>query len=345
MSNIKKFVLYSILLSVSTGIGIITILDCEIVIYREWMLILATIILLGVILVCISIINWLHNIVYYLYFKKRGYDFLSINIFPFLWIRDNKKKWNSCYLLSAMMELNTQVSYEQINTENKFEQYIKDHRLCIKNIFRIDCLLAVISFVLAIKFVRLGVFLIAIICATMVLNSVESTNNIKGGIWKIGMKEGTEASLFLKLVLEDFDKTFLYSCIQKTSVLKMETVDEKEFITGMLIDAISDNLKYMNEELEVYLERRFLYFYDNSIEEIALEYLRIIRLYYLYLKKQKSNSEIIQLYIEKNWEKFMKVWLPYKYGQKVIESVSKKEIYSINNNFDIYNAKVYEIYD
>lgn len=62
MSNIKKFVLYSILLSLSAGIGIITILDSEIVIYREWTLILGTIILLGVILVCISIINWGHNI-------------------------------------------------------------------------------------------------------------------------------------------------------------------------------------------------------------------------------------------------------------------------------------------
>lgn len=289
-------------------------------------------------------ISWMHNLVYYIFFKRRKYIFQSVNLFPLLWIRNNPQKWKLSFYINSFMEVHTQVSFLDMKEKEDCEKYVVLYRKCVKRILSVDIIMACLFLLTAFISAAAAIFLSTMVVSVIVLNNVEPTDVMQGGIWRLGMKQGKEYSLFLKVFLEECNREVIYNYVQENTDFNFEEVNEKIFIGNVLVDSINDKKDYILSKVKMKLEKEFLYCSEYQLERYTADYLRLIKIYYCYLLNMNENQNNIKHQIENNWEILEEGCSKYRFGKKLLEAISHKEPYNINNHYEIYNRKMKLIY-
>lgn len=165
-----------------------------------------------------------------------------------------------------------------------------------------------------------------------------------GGIWKLGMKKGKEYCLFFKVSMEEFDKSIIYKYLQEINGFDFEEVNGRMFIGNILMDSISDRKDYLTETVKKGLEKEFLYCDNYKLRRYTADYLRMIKIFYCYLLNMGEKQDAIKRRIDNNWREIEAECYAYRFGRKLLEAISHKEQYSINNYYEIYNKKMNLIY-
>lgn len=118
MHNIKIFFIYSIVIGICLVAGVFMILRSSIMIQSNIPKYATSVITAGLLflmLICgMCCMSWIHNMVYYLFFKRRNYTFQTVNLMLLLWIKNNQKKCKIACYINSVMELHTQISFRSM---------------------------------------------------------------------------------------------------------------------------------------------------------------------------------------------------------------------------------------
>lgn len=339
MFNFKHFFLYSILVSLSLITSVFFQLGnifMKSITTKELLQSILIALFLLFIFMCLS--SWINNIFFYTYMKRKGYCFLSLSLYPFLWIKDNKKKNRLNIEMNSLINITSAISLKSINNKMKYKKYIMNYQRCINNLKKIH----ILEFLVFGLFVLVNPILCIYLCLmqiTMIcLYKIESSNILMDSLYNFGMKEKNTYCIFLNLTLENHDKTEIYKMIQDD--IQYETYShllKKNFLNQLLIDSISEDKDYLTLKTKAFLENLFLN--DNERVCYQIEYIRNISLYYIYLIQSNNHNDLIQKNVINNWNQIKETHNRSMLGKKVLNSIKKEVKLDANNLYELYNKK------
>ncbi len=348
MANTKNFILYTIAVSVSIITGVMWI--AQEWLKDEWELLPLTSALLAAVclfLLFLCLNSWLNNFIYYLFFKVKKYSFLSVNFFPIVWIKNNKKKFKISFYPIRLMQIYTKVSLTEIKKEEDCRKFIHLYKSCIRVMFVFSWLLNIVYLLICFHSLWFGLFLLASNMATGYLYMTKASQMQLGGLWEYGTRQGQENHLFCSVCLEQGDKTEIYSGIQKSCPIELESASGREFVIHLLMDCIYEEKNYLTEETEQMLEKLCLPDKSCKLRELPMEYLRVANVYYIYQLEKNDFDVKVRNLVQNSWRIIKEEYEVYQWGEKLFAAISHPEKFDVNDIFEIYREKsclVYSLY-
>lgn len=348
MTASKHFCLYSIFVTITIIVGVIITegypLEIEV---SFWQYIsFGCLKALGMLLVVAVIFSWINNLFLLLYFSKRKYKFISVNLFPF--VLQKEAGWSKIKLwlsINSLLQWHTIVSYKSIDNNTACEQYIRDWQDFLKKLELMHRIL-LLGLVSTIFFsVQVAIFLCAVWFALQSIHTMPGTDMMQEGLLVWGKKQSNIYCLFMNMDLEECDKEFLYAKAQEQYFQKTPgTINEKLFINQILIDSIYDEKDYLSSDIEKYLEERYLFSNDNQLREFAIVNARTLFLYYLYLTKVKKVDCALQSLIANNLNALEKHYQSIPHYWKLYIRSMQKEKFNPKYRFRYYTKKIDRVY-
>ena len=288
------------------------------------------------------LLSWLSNLLYYFIFRKE-YEIKMLYFCPIAW-EPKRGRLNIDFWPSRLMEICTKISYENIKSIKDIERYWTKYQGCIDILFKVNILTIIIGFVAGIAHsVILGLFLASAAMIYLITNLYEHGRAIEIGLWNRGRKKEWAFEIFTDLITEEFDKTFLYHYFQESRKWTLKESTEIRFFTYLLYDCIAENRDYLTKKSKEVLENLFLY--TLKLEDINILQLRLVRIYYIYLKETIGEKEpILEKRIRENWKQIEEKMFRIPFGMKALLSLQKKERYTMEDWYQIYENKMEKIY-
>jgi len=172
------------------------------------------IVLVGIYYSIVSIIvSWILNLGYIFSYKRQGYDFISFNFFPIIYIRNNKKSIRYSFNILLLNEIGSMIDIkDKINSEKELEEYFKRSKKVYSNLVYIHYILILIGMILSLYNLSLGGIVVTYNIAMILFQSIGNSK-----FWGYGY-------VYLS---KSFDKNIsIYGLI---NLLKVQNI-EKKFI-------------------------------------------------------------------------------------------------------------------
>ncbi len=290
---------------------------------------------------------WVNNIFLLLYFKRRRYLFITIYLFPFVlqWER-GCWKMKIGVSVNALLQWYTTISYRGMKDEEACNRYIREWQFFIQKLRMFHVLIFIGCTATAIYSVSLGIFLCGSWCALYNLYSMPGSEFSTEGLFARGQQEDNRYGLFLNMDLEDFDKSMIYTFLQRDCKKKdVLFLDEKVFLNQLLMDSIYDEKDYLSVALQNYLEEEYLTCNRKRLRDVALTNARTMYLYYLYLIHVRKADCAVRYLLNTNLDVLEEMYICSNYHWKIFLASRKRERYNPKNVFNYYSGKVSYIYE
>ncbi len=293
------------------------------------------------------VLSWLNNLFLILYFKRRRYSFITIYIFPFV-LQKERGRWRLKIGVSinALLQWYTNISYQEIKDEDACYKYVWEWQGFIQKLIWLHRIILIGCIITVLYSIPFGIFLCGSWFAMHNLYCIPGSDTTVDGLLVRGRTGKNINGLFFNVDLEDFDKSAIYTVLQKQYEKKeVLSLDEKTFLNQLLIDSIYDERDYLSIELQDYLEENYLVCNGNQFKSVALVNARTIFLYYLYLIQVKKVDRAVRNLLTANLEVLEETYICSTYSWKLFSMSRKKEWYNPKYIFDYYFRKVNYVYE
>lgn len=322
-------------------------------------------ILIGVIFTLFYIIflgminSWILNIVYIYSYKNQGYNFLSYNLFPVIYIKNNIKKIRLVFNIILLYDIGSIVDISsKLDSESGLMDYIVETKKVYLNLVYTHYILILLgSIIMALNF-ALGGMIITYNIAIILFQSIDNSSFWGKGYICLSKKFNKYDVVctsinFLKIINTKQD--FIYNILQKEVINNnLNNIILNEFYQAIMINSINDKVDYLNIEIKNNIEKKFKqYSYFNPYK--FLEHYRLYRLYCIYVlnfyginEYKLLVKEIDRFYININSMAVVKNMKLFKRDRDTFktcnfENLDLKNMFDICNSFDNYKEKLYKV--
>ena len=306
------------------------------------------IVLVGIYYSIVSIIvSWILNLVYIFSYKLQGYDFISFNFFPIIYIRNNKKSIKYSFNILLLNEIGSMIDIKDtLSSEKELEEYFRKSKKVYSNLVYVHYILILIGMILSLYNFSLGGIVVTYNIAIILFQSIGNSE-----FWGYGYvylsksfeKKNSIYGLINLLKVQNIKKNFIYDLFQKEIIDNNEkTTIIDEFYQTIMIDSISNDFNYLNIQIKKRIETNLKQYANFNLYEFIKHY-RLYRLFCIYVLKFYGYNEYELLVKEMNKfyskTKYMRIVRRMDIFKKEMKILNEAKFKSLNlkNKFDICN--------
>lgn len=233
--------------------------------------------------------SWIINLIYiYIYsYKKAGYEILSYNFFPVIYIKRNNKKIRLSFNIILLHNIGSMLEDNfVIKNEEDLIKFIENTKRIYLNIVHTHYYLILFGIIMGIFNFSLGGMIISYNIAIILYQSINNDS-----FWGYGYvylsKNFTKEHLIyvLKDILkvQQNNKINIYKILQSQIIYqRKEGIIINELCENIIIDSIVDDYNYLGEEIRKSIHKRFIQHSYFNVYEFFKNY-RLYRCYCLYV--------------------------------------------------------------
>lgn len=303
-----------------------------------------------------SVTSWILNVVYILSYKFKGYKFISFNIYPIIYIKQNKRKIMLSFNILSLFEMYSMIDINnKINNKKELLEFIEITRKVFLNLVYTHYILILLGVIIGIFNIPLGGLIISYNIAVLMYQSISNSYYLSDGYVYLS-KNLCEKNIFYVInnliKVQKFDKKFLYDYFQDIIIkcnLGNQMIDD--FYKMIIIDSIIEEYNYLG------IENRDI-IYKNMTQEAYinrysfLSHYKLYLLYSIYIFKKEDGDQysnikkIMNIFYENEKEnKILSKIRMFKNNNKALnencfKTINFKNMFDICNIFDCYKCKL-----
>lgn len=301
-----------------------------------------------------SILSWILNIIYILSYAKNGYGFISINLYPIIYIKQNRMKIKASFNILSLFHIYSIIDMNnKFNSERDMRGFIKVTKQVYRRLVYTHYILIILGIVIGIFNIPLGGMIVSYNIIVMIYQSIESSRYFDDGYVALRKKLCNDNIFYIInnfIKVQQFDKRFLYYYLQKSIINnKLDNHIVDDFYTCVITDSINDGFNYLDRESIKLLDHRMNKEAHLNTYSFLTHY-KVYLLYCLYIFKFEGKDEYMRIVNifnifyakEKNNEIFKRI-KRFQNNQKILNEYNFENI-NLKDMFDICNLFEYHIF-
>lgn len=300
--------------------------------------------------------SWIINFIYVYNCKKLGYEILSYNFFPMIFIKTNNRKIKFSFSILLLHSIGSMIEVPYfIESEEQLERFIKNIKSVYLNVVRTHYYLIFFGGIIGIYNFSLGGMIIAYNIAVILYQSISNSSFWGHGyvyLSKNFNKESLIDILSNSLKVKNNNKKYIYNIFQ-VQALKMgkDTIIINQLYENIIIDSIADDYDYLDEDVRTLIDTKFRQYSYYNFYEFFKRY-RLYRSYCLYVlnfygKGQYDNliKDFTKVYLNIKSIRIIKYLKMFEKDMRALEYYKFEEMdlkYKLDycNNYEIYIEKL-----
>lgn len=303
-----------------------------------------------------SVTSWILNIVYIISYKLKGYKFISYNIYPIIFIKQNKRKIMLSFNILSLFEMYSMIDLNnKINNSKELDEFIENNKKVLSNLIYTHYVLILLGIIIGIFNIPLGGLIVSYNIAVLMYQSISNNYYLSDGYVYLS-KNLCEKNIFYiinnLIKVQNLDKKFLYEYLQDIIIkYKLDNQIIDDFYKMIIIDSINEDYTYLsiesrdilykNMEQEAYINRySFLSHYRLYLtysiyafkKEDRDKYNSIKNKMNVFYENEKDNKIFRKIRMFKNHNKAL--------NKNCFKAINLKNMFDICNIFDSYKSKL-----
>lgn len=188
-----------------------------------------------------TINSWIINLVYIISYLRLKYNFIAYNLYPFIYIKNNKQKLKFSINILCMFEIYSMVNLnDKLSDKIELDKYIDDTKKVFRNVKITHYILILLGVVIGIFNISLGIMIVSYNMGIIFYQSVGGNENLYDGYIYLSknLKEENIFQVLNQLIkVQDGDKKFIYDYLQQIIIDKnLNNISVYQFYNCILLD-------------------------------------------------------------------------------------------------------------